>query len=60
MNMAFDEIPLLDETELLAELDEIIGEMSFEEKQLLLDSDDLPSCIYEALVKDEVEEQKAA
>lgn len=61
MNSDFDDSPLIDPAwDLVNEIEELLAEFSYEEKQLLLDSEDLPSCIYEALVRESDEHPKAA
>ncbi len=53
MEFMFDEKnPLIDESwDLEGELLELVENMTEAEKQLLLDADELPTCIYEAIAK---------
>ncbi|MBX9670119.1 MAG: hypothetical protein K2X93_21140 [Candidatus Obscuribacterales bacterium] len=47
----FETLKIEESSDFESELDFVISEISNEDRQLLLSADDLPDCIYEAIVR---------
>lgn len=47
----FETLTIVESADFESELDSVINEISNEERELLLSSEDLPDCIYEAIVR---------